>query len=136
MAKAATPAPITFASELVLLKGIVQIEASVDAFRTALIAAEEKDALLLEEVGIAVHEIFDRKPGAAIPQPALQGAVAQHLGKDPTLPEYSECTEAVLKFLRRNNQDAQGSASEFLVVKGSGNGVYRRCDGGYESKKK
>jgi hypothetical protein len=131
MAKKA-PAPVTFTSELVICNGVVSIEASVSEFRRCLIEAEEQDAALMIEIELALDEIFSRKIGAAIPIPNLQGCVAQLLKKDPTSPEYSKATECVLKYIRRNNQDSEGVTSKFLVKKGNGNGVYRRCDKGWE----
>ena len=129
MAKESKVAPAaTFSFPLVLAAGEIDVEASLEACRTALGAKIEADKTIFVDVAMALDDIFDAELGKSVPQPYLQGKVAMTYITSPSDKRYQAYVAATLEYLHRNNQDAMGTASKYLVVKGPGQGVYRRCD--------
>jgi hypothetical protein len=111
-------------SKIVVRKaGVVDVKASVAAFRLeldALITEEKTENSVFEE---AAHTAFDKAPGTAIPMPALLGQITTAMNAVPA--NYTTLTERARKYIQNN---AVGEKSTFVINKGKGGGVRRRAD--------
>lgn len=110
--------------ELVSVNGVVDMDASLAAAKTAL------DKFVLdketEETSIndAVHAVFDTYVGTAIPMPALVSLVLTNLGSDPE--SYKTLGAKVTSFVR--DRSGEKGSSVFSINKGRGGGVKRWSD--------
>lgn len=103
--------------------GSVDIEASVDKFRSALTVHLAERETQQATIADAVHTVFDKNKGTVISMPALTGLALQELNAQPE--NFTVLSERVQEYVREN---AQGDSSTFIIAKGKGGGCKRRSD--------
>lgn len=122
-------------TDLVLSQGRIDIEASVQAFRSAAVKRQAELETEQAEIAAAVEDLFDRNPSKAIAMPTLGSMVAQALNAVPE--NFKVLSERALDYVRANSQTT-GSEKEgtlvqhpdslFVIGKGKNGGCYRRAD--------
>ena len=109
--------------ELVLTNGQVDVEASEEAFHTAMsnyIAQHETETSAIAD---AVNAVFDAHMGKAINMPTLSALTTVRLNAQPQ--NFSSLSELVLEYVRANSK---GDDSLFVIRKGKAGGCARRAD--------
>lgn len=109
--------------ELVLVNGSVDVEASEEAFQTAMsnyIAQHEVETAAIAD---AVNAVFDEHLGKSINMPTLSALTTVRLNAQPS--NFSALSELVLGYVRANSQ---GDDSLFVIRKGKNGGCGRRAD--------
>jgi hypothetical protein len=122
-------------TDLVLSGGKIDIEASVQAFRSAAVKRQAELETEQAEIAEAVSDLFDANRGKAIAMPTLGSMVAQALNAVPE--NFKVLSERALEYVRANSQTT-GSEKEgtlvqhpdslFVIGKGKNGGCYRRSD--------
>lgn len=121
--------------DLVVTDGSVDVTASEQAFRSALVRRVAE--LETEQVQIAdkVSAIFDKHLGKSIGMPALGSMVANALNAQPE--NFKILSDRTLEYVRANSQttgsEKAGNLVEhpdslYLITKGKGGGCSRRAD--------
>ena len=114
--------------------GRINQDASVEAFRSALVRRTAE--LETEEVQIAqaVNDLFDQYMGTSINVPAVCSMAAQKLNVQPE--NFATISERVASYVRSHSQETKNEDgtttlhedSMFVIAKGKGGGTYRRAD--------
>ena len=126
---------ISLTTDLVLTGGKIDIDASVQAFRSAAVKRQAELETEQSEIAEAVEALFDSNRGKAIAMPVLGSMVAQALNAQPE--NFKVLSERALDYVRANSQTT-GSEKEgtlvqhpdslFVIGKGKNGGCYRRAD--------
>lgn len=113
-------------SFLVVSAGSVDRSATLQAFAAALdtrITEREADS---ETLGLAVSEVFDKHPGAAVNHDALVSLVAPSMNVG--IAGYSLLKERLHSYIKENSADTREAGALFSVRKGKGGGIRRWSD--------
>lgn len=105
--------------------GAVDVDASVEAFKTAVhqhIAARETETAT---IALAVDDLFSSKPGARLNMPYVQSSVATALNAQPE--NFKALGERIAVYIRENAGD-RDSGKLFHIGKGKVGGVTRWSD--------
>lgn len=126
----------TLTVALVVLANGIDLDASRQAFSDALDSYIAERAIEDDNIGSAVHAVFDQYPSANINMPALTSYVLQKLNASPE--NFNALEARVMEYVRVNADAAQKSkdgvvtqfAEEpgtrtFVIAKGKGGGVKR-----------
>lgn len=112
--------------------GAVDLASTILKFEDDLsrfVAERETEQSVIAE---AIAAIFDQHKGTAINMPALQTFALQKLNAQPS--NYTVLSERVAEYVRENSQGEVKEGVEerpqslFVIKKGKGGGVHRRCD--------
>jgi hypothetical protein len=113
--------------------GVVDLEASNDKFQSELVKYCAERETEQETIAEAVHACFDQYKGVRINMPALCTFTLTKLNAQPE--NHKVLTERVMEFVRSQSQGkaaddgtVENPTSTFLIGKGKGGGVARRCD--------
>ena len=123
---------ISLTTDLVLTGGKIDIDASVQAFRSAAVKRQAELETEQSEIAEAVEALFDSNRGKAIAMPVLGSMVAQALNAQPE--NFKVLSDRVLDYVRANSQGevkdgvAARPDSLFVIGKGKNGGCYRRAD--------
>lgn len=126
---------ISLTTDLVLTGGKIDIDASVQAFRSAAVKRQAELETEQSEIAEAVEALFDANLGKAIAMPVLGSMVAQALNAQPE--NFKVLSERALDYVRANSQTTgsekagtlvQHPDSLFVIGKGKNGGCYRRAD--------
>ena len=114
-------------------EGGIDHEATLAKFAGDLLAFEVEQEAEASTIGAAVHALFDQFKGARLNMPYLTGEVLRRLNATPE--NYKTLTEKVQNFVRNQAQgesledgSVEYPGSTFIIGKGKGGGVARRCD--------
>lgn len=113
----------TLTVELVTVDGMVDVDASVEAFTKALEANIAERSIALQGVAEAVATLFDANKGAHIALPTIGSLVASALNSPPA--SFKTISARVQDYVRAN---AKGGSSLFVSVRGRNGGTARRSD--------
>ncbi len=128
-------ANLSITVDLVTTDGVIDIDASAQAFRTAALRRQAELETEGAEIAQACEELFDQYRGKAIPMPTVGSMVAQKLNAQPE--NFKVLSDRVLDYVRANSQTTgseedgtlvQHPDSLFVIGKGKGGGAYRRAD--------
>lgn len=113
--------------------GSIDHEATLSKFAGDLLAYEAEQEQESSVIGGAVHALFDQFKGARLNVPYLTGEVLRRLNATPE--NYKTLTEKVQNFVRSQSQGesyddgtVEHPQSVFVIGRGKGGGVARRCD--------
>jgi hypothetical protein len=113
--------------------GNIDTEASVAAFRTALLKRIAERELEATSIGEAVTALFDEHVGVSINMPAVASMTCAKLNAQPE--NFKVLSDRVLDYVRANSQGEtteegveERPTSLFVIAKGKNGGCYRRAD--------
>ena len=114
--------------------GEIDVEASVNRFRNAVIVAKEKVSADLTRIAEAVSAVFDQYKGAHIQIDAIKSMALQRLNVHHTV--YTEIGDRVHKYVQEHTADSKredgltvhGVAPLFVLRKGKHGGFARLSD--------
>lgn len=121
---------------LVLVDDVIDEEASLTAFETALSAFKQERELEASTIASSVEAVFDLNPGASVNMPYLVNTVLRSLNVQPA--NYQAMEKKVHAFISSNSDrlanKAKGIEAEpertrpYGIKKGAGGGVVRWSD--------
>lgn len=103
--------------------GSVDTDATLAKFESTLSAYIVERETEQSTIAAAVGAVFDAHKGTAINMPALTSLTVQRLNAQPE--NFKTLSERVQSYVR---EQSKGDSSMFLIAKGKGGGVSRRCD--------
>lgn len=108
-----------FEAFVVMVEGCVDVDATVENFRTSLEVALEAKNEMLVMVGSAIEKVFDKHVGSTFAMPVLVNEATRHIDFDPS--QFGEIYELMAEFVKANRDI-------YHQGKGKGGGVYRIAD--------
>lgn len=105
--------------------GSVDVDASVAAFKAAVLVHIAERETETATIAAAVSETFDSLNGARANMPYVVGETVRRLNPQPA--NYNALTAAVAQYIRDNAGD-RDSGKLFAIGKGKGGGVLRHSD--------
>ncbi len=123
--------------ELVTTDGQIDLAESEVSFHTALVKRIAEQGVELDRIQVALNELFTENLGKSIAMPTVGSLVANKLGA--VYENFQTLSTRTQEYVRANSQGKTLSGkgktaiverpnSLFVVSKGVGGGVARRCD--------
>ena len=103
--------------------GELDIEGTVDQFRSDLLNYQVERETEAATIGAAVNAVFDEHPGARINMPALQNLALQKLNVQPE--NFKALQTRVTEYVRENASGERSDGRLFKIGKGVRGGVLR-----------
>lgn len=103
--------------------GELDIEGTVDRFRSDLLNYQVERETEAATIGAAVNGVFDEHPGARINMPALQSLALQKLNVQPE--NFKALQTRVAEYVRENASGERSDGRLFKIGKGVRGGVLR-----------